>query len=55
MDLDDIIIFNEIEAEHREHVRKILSILKAQKLYAKKSEVCILSEVGEIPWPCDLC
>ena len=36
--LDEILLFSDIEAEHREHVRKIMSILKAQKLYAKKSK-----------------
>ena len=36
--LDDILIFRKTEHEHREHIRQVMSILKAQKLYAKRSK-----------------
>ena len=40
--LDDILIFSKTEAEHKQHVRKVLKILKAQKLYARKSKCSFL-------------
>ena len=52
--LDDIPIFSKTEAEHKKHVRQVLSILKAEKLYTKRSAMCVLSEVGEVSWPCDI-
>ena len=36
--LDDILIFSKSEAEHKKHVRQVFSILKAEKLYAKRSK-----------------
>jgi len=36
--LDDILIYSKTLSEHRVHVRKILSILRQEKLYAKESK-----------------
>ena len=36
--LDDILIYSPTQSEHDVHVRKILGILRAQKLYAKESK-----------------
>ena len=36
--LDDILIFSKTLAEHKKHVRRVLELLRANKLYAKKSK-----------------
>jgi hypothetical protein len=36
--LDDILIFSKSLAEHKQHVRKVLAILRENKLYAKESK-----------------
>jgi hypothetical protein len=36
--LDDILIFSKTENEHKQHVRKVLELLRKHKLFAKKSK-----------------
>jgi len=36
--LDDILIFSKTLAEHKQHVKKVLEILRQQKLFAKESK-----------------
>ena len=36
--LDDILIFSKTKSEHEMHVRKVLELLRANKLYAKSSK-----------------
>ena len=36
--LDDILIFSRTKGEHIKHVREVLTRLRAQKLYAKRSK-----------------
>jgi hypothetical protein len=36
--LDDILIYSKSEAEHLEHIRKVLDILREKQLYAKSSK-----------------
>src|SRR6185312_3068654 len=36
--LDDILIYSKTLADHRRHVRQVLDILRAEKLYAKASK-----------------
>ena len=36
--IDDILIYSKSEAEHREHLRAILKVLREKKLYAKFSK-----------------
>ncbi|XP_038885925.1 uncharacterized mitochondrial protein AtMg00860-like [Benincasa hispida] len=36
--IDDILVYSKIEAEHEEHLRKVLETLRGNKLYAKFSK-----------------
>ena len=38
--LDDILVYSETWEEHLKHIRKVLEILRKQKLYAKLSKCC---------------
>ena len=45
--IDDILVYSKSEAEHEEHLRKVLTILRTQRLYAKFSKCEFwLSEVA---------
>ena len=45
--IDDILVYSMSEADHEEHLRKVLTILRAQQLYAKFSKCEFwLSEVA---------
>ena len=45
--IDDILVYSKSEAEHEEHLRKVLVILRTQRLYAKFSKCEFwLSEVA---------
>ena len=36
--IDDILVYSKSKADHEEHLRKVLTILRAQRLYAKFSK-----------------
>ena len=36
--LDDILVFSKSQVEHEQHLRKVLEVLRAEKLYAKMSK-----------------
>jgi hypothetical protein len=45
--IDDILIFHKIDAEHEEHLRRVLETLRSHKFYAKLKKCEFwLSEVG---------
>ena len=45
--IDDILIFSKTEAEHEDHLRRVLETLRSHKFYAKfKKCEFWLSEVG---------
>ena len=41
---DDVLIFGKTKAEHTEHVRQFLRILKAEKPYAKRSKCAFFQQ-----------
>lgn len=45
--LDDILVYSRTLAEHRQHVRQVLQILREQKLYAKESKCELFKEEVE--------
>ena len=45
--LDDILVYSRTLAEHRQHVRQVLEILREQKLYAKESKCELFKEEVE--------
>ena len=47
--LDDILIYSKTLEEHERHVRRVLEMLRKEKLYAKESKCEFFKDRGRVP------